>query len=562
MNNSALVALKDEQRKSPMSRPLSGSLNDVDLDEVVRVIARSRRSGLLDVSHSDARAELCFISGRLVRVRLDDSAETMGAMVVRLGLLASEDVSDDVNDTSETIEALVSRVEAKRAQKQLLVRVDDAIAEALEDAVARVLGWRTGSFSFRVTGDTAVPLRYVGDTAMTVPSGVDAEGLARDVCRRQLENQGAPFGVVATNRGSKTPQPAGRTELIVVDDDPAFLGALEELLAEAGVPCLAAASAERAINRIARAAQDGIAAIIVDLVMPRSTGRGLLGGLELLTTATEAGVGSRVFLAIDEPHADAEALAKSMGAVVLHKPKRREDLPGFLNPVLALLQRPAISTGGFDLARELSRELPATDALRSEWHVDARGNPDESLKSLETLKALLVELNNPSFEEEIPLLLLRFASAFFVRGALFSVDHARQELVGLGGFGVGGSDPGRLVRSIRVPLQADTVFARAIANRCGVRQHVWESEWNTRLFSMLAGPRPRETYTAPLISPRGLEGVLYADNGTAARPFPDIALLEIFLQQASAALERATMARELDVLRASQLPTPAASDDP
>jgi GAF domain-containing protein len=57
-------------------------------------------------------------------------------------------------------------------------------------------------------------------------------------------------------------------------------------------------------------------------------------------------------------------------------------------------------------------------------------------------------------------------------------------------------------------------------------------------------------YTAPLISPRGIEAVLYADNATDQRVFPDVHLLEIFLQQSAAALERANLARELKRLSA------------
>ena len=203
--------------------------------------------------------------------------------------------------------------------------------------------------------------------------------------------------------------------------------------------------------------------------------------------------------------------------------------------------RPPLTVRGYDLARELARELG--DAAE-DWHAEARP-PDEGARNLETLKALLGELNDPAFEEEIPLLILRFASAFFVRGALFSVDHDAQELVGLGGFGVGGDDPGRLVRSIRIPISADTVFVRAIHERSGVRQTFWDSEWNTKLSQALGGPRPREVYCATLISPRGVEALIYADNAAEPRPFPDIALLEIFLQQSAAAIERSTLARQV-----------------
>lgn len=526
-----------------MSRLLSGFLEDVDLDEVLRVIARSRRSGLLDVVGPDTSAELHVVAGRLVRIRLQDAVETVGDLLARHGVIALPPTA-----AAETLEAL-----AARHGQATLSRVEELLLDHLEEALRRVLGWRAGSFAFRVTTDATSPLRYAGDTAFTVPAGVDVDDFVRELRRRRSERGVDPLSGLAAPRVRHS-QPPGRPELIIVDDDPAFLARAEQVLGEAGVPLLALPSAQRALDRVTHAVDDGVVALVIDLVMPRSSGRGVLGGLELLKAAYEADVADRCFLVVDAPHLDAESFATAVGATVLRRPNTRDALPAVLNPVLARLQRPPLAVAGFDLARELSQDLG--DEERAEW-TSTRAVLDENLKSLETLKALLGELNHPSFEEEIPLLLLRFASAFFARGALFSVDKGRQELVGLGGFGVGGHDPGRLVRSIRVPLQADTIFARAIAERCGVRQPIWDSEWNLRFLNLLGGQRPREVYAAPLISPRGLEGVLYADNSSEPRPFPDIALFEIFLQQATAALERASLAREVQVLRTSQVPTPA-----
>jgi CheY-like chemotaxis protein len=546
-----------------MSRPLSGHLDDVDLDEVLRVIALSRRSGLLDVDGVDARAELHFVAGRLVRARLHDSGETVGALLVRLGVLLATDLTPQSG--SDTLEELIKRAELTRNDPHLLVRVDDVIAEQLNDAVGRVLQFRQGSFSFRVTHDDAAPLRYGGDTAFTLPSGIDAEELARDAKRRRTERKNDPLASHGAPAGGwpTLGRPSNRStgkEVVVVDDDPAFLANIERSLGESGVPVETFASARITIDKLGALFADGLRALVVDLVMPHSNGRGILGGLEVLRAAKKIGHADRVFLAFDDVHDDAAAFAASLGAAgVLMKPPDREGLPPFLNPVLQRLDRPPLVAAGFDLARELHDEMKAASAewKGDEWKTEGRSrNLDDGNKSLETLKALLGELNEPSFDEEIPLLILRFASAFFVRGALFSVDRAKGELVGLGGFGGGSNDPGRLVRSIRVPLHADTVFTRAIAERCGVRQPLWDSEWNTQLLSTLGGPRPREAYTAPLMSPKGIEAVLYADNATEPRPFPDIALLEIFLQQAAAAMERAMLSRQLNTLRASQPPQP------
>ncbi len=551
-----------------MSRPLSGHLDDVDLDEVMRVIALSRRSGLLDVDGADGvRAELHFVAGRLVRARLHDNSETLGQMLVRNGVL---DEADVVGSDGDTLDEVIARAQKKLgATRALLVKADDVIAQQLDDAVSRVLHLRQGSFSFRVTHEDKAPLRFPGDTAFTLPSGVDAEELAREAKRRRAERKNDPLAglVPSLPRTQKAPGPHSlRDGALVVDDDPAFLASIERSLGESGVPVQTLSSARLAIEKLPGHFAEGLRAVVVDLVMPHSNGRGILGGLEVLRSLARGGFASRVFIAFDDVHDDAAAVAASLGAAgVLMKPASRDALPAFLNPVLSKLERPPLAAAGFDLAKELQSEMSADgedDAWRSEWKTEGRAKIDEGQKSLETLKALLGELNDPSFDEEIPLLILRFASAFFVRGALFSVDKAADELVGLGGFGIAPSDekradPGRLVRSIRIPLQADTVFSRAIGERSGVRQPLWDSEWNTSLLATLGGPRPREVYTAPLCSPKGIEAVLYADNATEPRPFPDIALLEIFLQQSAAAMERAMLARQVKTLRESQAPKPA-----
>jgi hypothetical protein len=95
---------------------------------------------------------------------------------------------------------------------------------------------------------------------------------------------------------------------------------------------------------------------------------------------------------------------------------------------------------------------------------------------------------------------------------------------------------------VRIPLDAESVFSRCLRERCGVRQLLPNGAANGRLVAVLGPPRPTECYTAPLLSPRGVEAVLYADNAPDERVFPDLGLLEIFVQQAGAAIERSSLA--------------------
>jgi CheY-like chemotaxis protein len=545
-----------------VTRVLNGNIEDLGLDEIVRVIGLSRRSGALTVESFEGRAELTFDGGRLVRGRLQDEEQTCASLLVRVGVLDEDELfaPPGTPEASQTLEELIERVAEDREDPGLLVRVDEAILDALTELALRVMLYRAGTFAFRVFEEQEAPLRYPRDTALTLPAGIDADELVREAKRRRLEKKSDPFSTLPPSTagaaaGLKRPSVATEhPELFLVDDDAAFLKAAERAALDAGVPVVALPGARQAVDRFfALGATDGNAVMVVDLVMPRTTGRGILGGLEILRRAAELDLAGRVFLALEGDHEDARNIARTLGAAgVVTKPKSdriahatRTDEPafaGYLNPALERLRRTPLAAQSFDLARELRMELNETSG---EWRTEGGKIIDENIRSLEVLKALLGELNNPSFEEEIPLLVLRFASAFFARGALFVVDKKKNELSGLGGFGLGVSDPGRLVHSIRIPLQADTVFSRALKEQAGVRQPFFESEHNARLVQTLGGPRPREVYTAPLISPRGVEAVLYADNATDQRPFADAHLLEIFLQQSAAALERANLARQL-----------------
>lgn len=543
---------------STVPRILSGSLEDLDLDEIVRVVALSRRSGLLSIDGAEGKAEIAFANGRMVRVRLFDATETLGMLLARMGIVDEDELGPPpgIVEGTETLEQVIERVGMERGERGLLVHVDDAIAEQLQAQALRVMSFRAGSFMFRITDEDPDPRRYLRDTALTLPAGVESEELAREAKRRRGEKRGSQGTLGGPAPWRRPAGPGEAVELFLVDDDPTWLHNAERAAAEQGVGVTALGGARQAVDRFfALGAGETPAYMVVDLVMPRSNGKGILGGLEVLRRAAEVDLAPRVFLALDDDHADAQGLAYALGAAgIVRKGTKRQDGDGdeppfaaYLNPVLERLHRPPLASPSFDLSRALRDEFGETSG---EWHAEGGRILDDNLRNLETLKALLGELNDPSFHEEIPLLVLRFASAFFVRGALFSVDTSRGELVGLGGFGVAGPDPGRLVRSIRIPINADTVFSRALTERAGVRQPFFDSEWNLRLANAVGGPRPREVYTAPLLSPRGLEAVLYADNANDARQFPDIQLFEIFLQQSAAALERANLKAQLKRLLA------------
>ncbi|MCP4502845.1 MAG: DUF4388 domain-containing protein [Deltaproteobacteria bacterium] len=526
-----------------MSQTLDGHIEDLDLDEVVKVVALSRRSGVLHLESPEGHADILFLLGRVISVRSSLSTETVGTLLQESGVLARMGASN------ETLDDLLRHEVEQHKNPALMSRVESVLLEKMRDLSLKVLLFRSGSFHFQLTQESEPPHRHLGDTALTVAEGLDAEELAREVRRRREGRARDPMSHL-TGAPVVDVSDDAAVDVWVVDDDARFVDLFSRNAQAANVIVNSATDARFALEHLKDLDDDKhVRAMVVDLVMPRSSGRGYLGGLEVLKQAHLRGVAEQVFLVIDQPHADAEELAETLGAAgVLKKPQGGEDLAEILNAVLFHLGRDPVLTPGGDFVSQLRHALGEAPLKI----VDDLGlRPDDPTKNLEFLKSLLGELNTPSFKEEVPLLVLRFASAFFSRGALFYVDEEKEQILGVGAFGLGPGDTGRTIHAVRLPLAADTLFSRCFRERNGVRQPYFDSEWNLRLMQALGGPHPKEVYCAPLISADGIEAVLYADNSVDKRAFPDIALFEIFFQQAGAAIERGHLKDKLLTLQAA-----------
>ena len=110
---------------------------------------------------------------------------------------------------------------------------------------------------------------------------------------------------------------------------------------------------------------------------------------------------------------------------------------------------------------------------------------------------MLGELNNPSLDGGILLLVLRFAAEFMNRAVVFTVRE--DGIRGLGQFGI--VDPDGLadahVRDLHIPLGSDPVFTRAITSRITVKESPELTEWSRYLFAQLGGGAPRGDFPRP-----------------------------------------------------------------
>jgi hypothetical protein len=314
--------------------------------------------------------------------------------------------------------------------------------------------------------------------------------------------------------------------------------------------------------------------IVADLFIPRSSGKGYLGGLEVVRHAHLLDLPNRVFLFCRQPHEEAEQWSKQWRAGgIIHHNASAPDPVSYLEPLLSKLAFPKTHHKSLQSDEEISSSqiqdqtadnsmvAAAVASSEEEWDGEfhmvgdvGEGDSPESASTgdLREFQSLLLELSDPLYDDEINLIILRYASSFFARGALFFFNHADSVLSGFGAFGGGDHAMNDHIRKLSVSLETPSLFQECLQQRRPVQTNYVDTRWNQELVQALGAPAPRHVYTAPFFSPRGLEGIIYADNATTGQPISDTLLMEIFLQQAGAAIERSSLSRRVQEMLQTQ----------
>ena len=353
-------------------------------------------------------------------------------------------------------------------------------------------------------------------------------------------------------------------QLVIVDDD----AATARLVADALGPRFAAV---HIAQRVTEASQllDKLAGqpivLAVDLIMPRSDGRGILGGVEVIARLRERDLASPIIAFSDYKNEEAEARAKALGvATFLAKPKKRdvtvtagkapsEVMRGFMRGLLEAAENATTTAPASAAARD---EAPSPPFTIGELDVDVGhlvegadrdlgGPPPAAHIDLSNLRSMLAELIDPANRDTITLLVLRYASYVFERGGLFLAT--RRAFVGLGGFLNAEQSDGFVarVRRIQIPVEHDSVFAKVAQYRSMVRGPLPATDANRSLLEGLGGWHAYPTVAIPIVSGDRVAAILLGDN-PSGKPLGATDGLEIFLQQAGLAMDRALLERRLE----------------
>jgi hypothetical protein len=180
----------------------------------------------------------------------------------------------------------------------------------------------------------------------------------------------------------------------------------------------------------------------------------------------------------------------------------------------------------------------------------AKIETEEPSKQITTLKSMFDELRFPTATAEVTLLILRYASEVVNRAILFMVK--KDEVRGLGQFGIelaSGASPDKVVRNIRIPLSEPSQFRNVVESRRTYLGPLDASEQNSYFVNETGGLKPDTVLVIPLIVDGKIALIVYGDNLPEQKPIRGVETLEIFMNQAGMALEKALLERKLAELR-------------
>jgi len=359
------------------------------------------------------------------------------------------------------------------------------------------------------------------------------------------------------------PEPGkGGPRIVVADEDQVMLDALSHHLEKKGYTVHGYTTVKGALSTVQELVEFGEkpVAVVIDVLMPNSEGSSTMGGLELLEQVRRTNSSIPIYMMTDYENAIAREKSDELGArYFFMKPKSSQIDEDYSSPELtnfvsvlengitserpeAPESRPAKEEPsdtinlGEELRREFGEEEPDPSAYEEDF-TPSRG--------LNMLKAMINELNDPSANGQITLMILRFAAELMNRAVIFLV--AKNQLAGLGQFGIeiDGADPQKHVRQMRIPLNQPSIFREAIQKRMPIKKKLKKNKWNEYLVEHLGGAQPSEVFVAPIIAGGKIPALIYGDNAPEDKEIGDTESLEIFLAQAGLAMEKALLERRL-----------------
>jgi CheY-like chemotaxis protein len=549
---------------------LVGNLEELGLGEILQIVSLSRKTGVLSLSSKGRDGSVFFRQGQVVRAASSTYQQSLGEVLIQKGVI----------DLAVLRKSLASQQENGFRERLgvILVKnygilqdiIEEVVREQIENVVFSLFAWAEGTFKFEVhnsvetvDGTKMDPMQFMLNQGLN-PQFLAMEGTRILDEKRHAAEMGfaedesfgdtvdISFDLVDGSVSPTSFQHLVQHPVVIVDDDGPTLRAIADGLTENGFIVHALTRSEDTLIKVDTLHRSGERpAVLIDLIMPKMDGSGVLGGVELLELLHNNFKDLQLMVMTDYHHADAEKKVRELGYPFIIKPRRVEiNTPAVMSSFFTTITHDirhssdAITSEGwqnrFNLGDELRIEMGEDEDMPCAVEFSQQNG------GLSLLRGMLEELNNPDLQGGVPLLVLRFASELVNRAIVFTIKD--QIISGFGQFGItGGAISGdERVRTIHFPQESDSMFTEPL--RTG-QPHTFSptpTAVDSHLFEQLGGGIPSEVFIGPLISQSRVIGFLYGDNLPEKKPIGDIEPLAIFLAQAGISMEKSLLERQLN----------------
>jgi hypothetical protein len=440
--------------------------------------------------------------------------------------------------------------------------IDTLRREQIESAVLTMFGWPSGEFSFE--------MRDVGDEGaeLALHAGVNPQFLALEGTRQADERVHAQEPASDEAGDAEDPFTALLEAELLAEDDDASQAPLAARAREMPAPPAAASGAPAAPPPV----------VVIDPSLPAlEWAKAAVGaafprvhvfqrpglGIERIRQYLSKVELPLVLIAHDVPPdpasgaRDAAALvarlkrqAPGMTVLLLHdegtEPPRLPRGPapdGFApRPPASLLVDPRAGRQRMRVASALQEALERAQARSARPAERAvRPAPAEELADLRESSA---KIREGAGRGEVLSQVLAFAAQRFARVALFGVRDERAFGVAQVGLARAGGPDDAALRELSLGSSEPAWFRRVVEARRPASAPP-SDQGDHRLAVLLGNEIPGEAYVAPIVTGERVVALLYADNLPGREPIADTRSLEVLLDAAGIALDRAVLERTL-----------------
>lgn len=493
---------------------LNGRLEDLNLLEILQIVAFAKKTGTLTVEGNIARGAVLFQDG-----------------VVLCAL-------------SSSTTPILSPMAGRTLDQSRAALLGDEIRIALRELV----GLREGRFEFVISAEPPTHFEGMDVRKFLLAEGVDPQQLMLELAREidierrdsssRLESSDAPTQDKPTDAEPTDAEPTDveatsfeNSDVIVVlvDDEPQVLDVVREELERAGCTVRTAEGAENALALVDDIMESGRPMVLVtDVAMPSSRGDTFEGGIEVVEHVRESRGKTPTLLMTESlsPEERERAIALGVRKVAF-------------KPALTKLDANEYGADLRSFATVVRREL---SALMKDAEHQPRSSAVPDLNHdvmFDFLKTMTDQLTRPA--NGIARMILRVGSKYCERVALFLVKgHTAR---GVAALHLG--RPAKLVAAEVQDISFDLQAVRAFAEVVYARERLTLDHEKNPLPPSITPGKAHEYMLLPLIQNHEVLSILFCDNPNSGKPLGNLSGLSLFLAQAGMAMENASLHRKL-----------------